>query len=42
MGVAYTYGEFTATATAHIVVLIGVAFAFFALALWNVSRKRKA
>lgn len=42
MGVAYTYGEYTATATGHIVVLIGVTFAFFALALWNVSRKRKA
>ena len=42
MGVAYTYGEYTATATGHIVVLIGFAFAFCGLALWNVSRKRKA
>lgn len=42
MGVTYTYGKYAATATVHIAVLIGVAFAFFALALWNVSRKRKA
>ncbi len=42
MGVNYSYGEYTATATAHIIVLISVAFVFFALALWNVSRKRKA
>ncbi len=41
MGIAYTYGEYTATATVHILVLIGVAFAFFALALWNVSRKKE-
>jgi len=41
MGIAYTYGEYTATATAHVIVLIGVALAFFTLALWNVSRKRK-
>lgn len=42
MGVAYTYGEYTATGTVHIVVLVGVAVAFFILALWNISRKRKA
>jgi multidrug/hemolysin transport system permease protein len=42
MGITYTYGEYTATATTHTLVLIGVAFAFFALALWNVSRKRNA
>jgi len=41
MGVTYSYGEYTATATVHITVLIGVALAFFSLALWNVSRKRK-
>lgn len=40
MGVAYSYGEYSATAYAHTIVLIGVAFTFFALALWNVSRKR--
>lgn len=42
MGVTYTYGEYTATATALTSVLIATAFVFFALALWNLSRKRKA
>lgn len=42
MGVTYTYGEYTATAATHTLILICTAFAFFALALWNLSRKRKA
>ncbi|WP_425804422.1 ABC transporter permease [Desulfitobacterium sp. Sab5] len=41
MGVTYTYGEYTPTAAMFTLVLIATAFAFFALALWNLSRKRK-
>ncbi|WP_069999108.1 ABC transporter permease [Cellulosilyticum sp. I15G10I2] len=39
MGVTYTYGDYTATALVHILVLIGTAAIFFTLALWNISRK---
>lgn len=41
MGVTYSYGDFTATAMTHLLVLIATAVVFFGLALWNVSRKSK-
>jgi hypothetical protein len=41
MGITYTYGEYTATATTHILVLVGTTLLFFCLALLNVSRKKK-
>lgn len=42
MGVTFTYGGYTATPVVHILVLAGTAALFFALALWNVSRKKKS
>ncbi|MBC3889778.1 ABC transporter permease [Acetobacterium paludosum] len=39
MGITYTYGDFTATATTHILVLAGSTIIFLVLALLNVSRK---
>lgn len=42
MGVTYTYGDYTATALVHILVLLGTASVSFILALWNVSRKIKS
>ncbi len=39
MGVIYTYDGFTATASTHILILLGTAVLFFFLALFNVSRK---
>ena len=40
LGVVLTYGDYTAQASTHILVLIGVTLLFFALAVWNVSRKK--
>lgn len=40
LGVVLTYGDFTAQGSTHILVLVGVTILFFALAVWNVSRKK--
>jgi ABC-2 type transporter. len=41
MGVTYTYGDFTATATTHLLVIIGTTIVFLLLALLNISRKKQ-
>lgn len=41
MGVTYTYGGYTMEPWAHLLVLVATALAFFLLAVWNVSRKKK-
>ena len=40
LGVVLTYGDYTAQTGTHILILIAVAILFFALAVWNVSRKK--
>ena len=40
VGVTYTYGDYTATPWAHVLVLVATAIVFFLLALVNVSRKK--
>lgn len=41
MGVVFSYGNYEATMLIHILVLVVTSALFFALAVWNVSRKRK-
>lgn len=40
LGVVLTFGDYTAQASTHILVLIGVTLLFFALAVWKISRKK--
>ena len=40
LGVVLTFGDYTAQASTHIIVLIGVTLLFFALAVWKISRKK--
>ena len=40
LGVVLTYGDYTAQTGTHILILIAVTILFFALAVWNVSRKK--
>jgi multidrug/hemolysin transport system permease protein len=39
MGVVFEYGAFTADTTTHVLVLLGSTAVFFALAVWNLTRK---
>lgn len=41
MGVDFTFGDVTLQAWQHIVILLASGILFFALAIWNVSRKKK-
>ena len=41
MGVTFQFGETTVSAATSVLILIGSAAVFYALALWNISRKKR-